>query len=497
MIDARFALAALLVLLTTAAAPPQLDATSMTAAQLVEHASKTAGTLAPGSYLRTYTVDGGSLHTSGVTKISGSDRETVEQTGAFTTASGIYHGQQWRQNENGVVTLLSGFHDTIGLDANALPGTDSSTSLRVLGVTHGAPQQYVLEVAPAGGPRELRYYDTQTYLLNRIEVTQSDGRTRVWNFSRYRPVFNELIPYTIRYSDGSGGETLTQITSFAVSPVSLPGVPASRKLFSISQSAPVKIPASFTADGIIVPVVIGGRTYNFALASGSDALAISPRLAAQLGYKQLGSNPSDIGAGANRMVVPDASIGALHLSNTVFTVTSLDQPEDSSHIAGVLGLDFWSSAVVALDFKAGTVMLYAANTSPPDAASLSAMPITLEDGVPRAPVSVEAVQGYFLLDTSSATTVFFRHYFDQLRSKTPLDQNLEMNWLGSFVDMNAYLVDNLAMGPAQFKHANVAIPPEASADIPDYDGIVGRNIMQYYVMYFDYEGRAVYLRGNP
>ncbi|HEX5275324.1 MAG TPA: pepsin/retropepsin-like aspartic protease family protein [Candidatus Rubrimentiphilum sp.] len=493
-------MAALLVLLTTAAAPPpQLDATSITPAQLLERADKTSGTLAPGSYLRTYTSDGGGLHTEGVTKISGSDRETVEHTGPFTTAFGVFHGQQWRQNENGVVILLSGFHDTADPDANALSHAGSSTDMHVLGITHDAPQQYVLEVAPMGGPRERRYYDAQTYLLNRIEVTGSDGRTRVWTFSRYRPVFNELIAYTASYSDGRpANDSVTQITSFSAAPVSLTGIPASRKLLPASATKPIEIPAIFNEDGIIVPVKIAGRTYNFALDSGSDSLGISPRIAAELGYKRYGLSKADmIGEfDVSQTVVPDLAIGDLHLTNAVFSVIPIDQPDDKNRIVGVLGLDFWSSAIVGIDFKDKTVTLYPADTSPPDAASLSAMPIELDDGVPRAPASVEGVQGYFVLDTGSASTIFYRHYFDQLRTKTPLEESLETRWLGGIVDMAGYSVDDFAMGPAQFKHASVALPPSGSNFDSDYDGIIGRNIMEYYKMYFDYEGHAVYLRPN-
>ncbi len=500
MTHARFALAALLVLLTTAAAPPQqLDTTSMTPTQLLERADKTTGTLAPGSYVRTYTSDGGGLHTDGVTKIAGSDRETVEHTGPFTTAFGIFHGQQWRQNENGVVTLFRGFHDTADPDANALSHAASSTDMRVLGVTHNAPQEYVLEVAPIGGPRERRYYDAQTYLLNRIEITGSDGRTRVWTFSRYRPVFNELIPYTVRYTDGrSANDSVTQITSFAASPASIAGIPAGRKLLPASATKPIDIPAIFNEDGIIVPVTIAGKTYNFALDSGSDSLRISPRIAAELGYKRYGLSKANIEGefDVSQTVVPDLGIGDLHLTNAVFSVIPIDQPDDKNHIVGVLGLDFWSSGVVGIDFKTKTVRLYPANSSPPDAASLSAMPITLDDGVPRAPVSVEGVQGYFVLDTGSASTIFYRHYFDQLRTKTPLEETLETRWLGGIVDMAGYSVDDFAMGPAQFKHASVALPPTTSEDNPDYDGVIGRNIMEYYTMYFDYEGHAVYLKPN-
>src|SRR5436305_629024 len=211
----RVLMVALLSVLAVGAAPPQYDPVAMTVPALLERADKATGTLAAGSYIRTYVSDGTGLHTDGTTKISGADRETVERTGPFTTSFGIFQGQQWRQNENGVVIRQTGFHDTEDIDANALSHADSSTALRVLGITHDAPQQYILEVTPLGSPRELRYYDAQTYLLDRIEITGADRRARTWTFSRYRPVFGELIPYTVHFSDGRpANDTVTTITSF-------------------------------------------------------------------------------------------------------------------------------------------------------------------------------------------------------------------------------------------------------------------------------------------
>jgi len=101
-----------------------------------------------------------------------------------------------------------------------------------------------------------------------------------------------------------------------------------------------------------------------------------------------------------------------------------------------------------------------------------------------------------LLDTGAAATVFYRHYFDRIPTKTLLEQTLEERWLGGPVDMTVYTVENFTMGPAQFKHATIALPPATADDNPYYDGSIGRNIMEYYKMYFDYEGRAVYLRPN-
>lgn len=73
---------------------------------------------------------------------------------------------------------------------------------------------------------------------------------------------------------------------------------------------------------------------------------------------------------------------------------------------------------------------------------------------------------------------------------------LETMWVGGNVDMTAYNVNDFVIGSTQFKHASVAVPPESSLDEQDYDGIIGRNIMEYYTMYFDYEGHAVYLKPN-
>jgi hypothetical protein len=495
----RVLMIALLALLTMAAAPPPYDPVAMTVPALLERADKATGTLAPGSYLRTYATEGSGMHTDGATKISGDDRETVEHTGPFTASFGIFHGQQWRQNENGVVILQTGFHDTEDLDANALAHADSSTALRVLGITHDAPQQYVLEVAPLGSPRELRYYDAQTYLLDRIEITGTDRRTRVWTFSRYRPIFGELIPYTVRYTDGRpANDTVTTISSFVASPVQLTGIPPSRKLIDASHTAPIAIPALFGFSGIVVPVKIGGNTYNFLLDSGSDGLVLAPRIAAQLGYKGSGLSNATIGSepDASRAIVPEISIGGLHLNNVVFKVAPINKPDDNDRLVGVLGLDFWSSAIVGIDFKNKSVTLYPASTAPPDAASLGVLPIVVDDGVPRAAASIEGVQGFFKLDTGSSGTVLYRHYFDQLPSKTSMEVVVEMLWMGGTVDMAAYTVSDLAFGSTQFKHANVAVPPASSDDDPQYDGLIGRNVMEYYTMYFDYEGHAVYLRPN-
>ena len=491
---------AFLAWLTTGAmAMPALDPAPMTPAQLLERADNAAGELAPGAYVRTYVSDGGGLHTAGVTKISGDDRETVEHSGPFTTAFGTFQGRRWTQDANGVVVLQTGFHDTSDPDANALAHADSTTALHVLGVTHDAPQLYVLEVAPPGGPRELRYYDAQTYLLNRIEIAGPNGRTKVWSFSRYRPVFGELIPYTTRYTDGrSANDTVTQITSFVKSPVQISGIPVSRKLLPPSQTAAITISATFDDDGIVVPVNIGSGTYNFLLDSGSDSLAMSPALAAQLGFARYGLSKADVTGefDVSRTIVPELSIGSLHLSNLAFSVVPLDKPEDRDRIAGVLGMDFWASAIVGIDFKNKSVTLFPPNASPPDAAKLGSMPIALDDGVPRVPASIDGVQGNFLLDTGSASTVVFRHFFVQLRSTTPMDQMLETMWIGGNTDMPVFAVPDFAMGGVQFKQASIAVPPAGSVDLPDYDGIIGRNIMEYYVMYFDYEGRAIYLRPN-
>jgi hypothetical protein len=495
----RVLMVALLSVLAMGAAPPAYDPVAMTAPALLERADKATGTLAPGSYLRTYVSDGGGLHTDGSTKISGDDRETVERTGPFTASFGIFHGQQWRQNENGVVIRQTGFHDTEDPDANALSHADSSTTLRVLGITHDAPQQYILEVAPLGAPRELRYYDAQTYLLDRIEITGADRRTRIWTFSRYRPVFGELIPYTVRFTDGRpANDTVTTISSFMHSPVQIAGIPPSRKLIDASHTAPIAIPALFGFSGIVVPVTIGGSTYNFLLDSGSDGLMLAPQIAAKLGYKQYDLSTATIGGEPNvsQTVVPELAIGGLHLNNVVFKVAPINKPDDNDHLVGVLGLDFWTSAVVGIDFKNKTVTLYPASTTPPDAGSLGVLPITVDDGVPRAAASIEGVQGFFKLDTGSSGTVLFRHYFDQLPTKTSMDVVVEMLWMGGTVDMAAYTVNDLAFGSTQFKHANVAVPPVSSGDDPQYDGLLGRNVMEYYTMYFDYEGHAVYLKPN-
>lgn len=493
-------LAALFALLTTVAtAAPVYDPAPITAADLLARADNANGTLAAGSYIRTYTADSGGLHTEGATKIAGDDRETVEHTGPFTTAFGVFRGQHWQQDENGTVVIQTRFHDTEDPDANALAQADTSSAVHVLGITHDAPQEYVLEVTPHLGPREVRFYDAHTYLLDRIELTGSGGRTRTWTYSHYRPAFGELIPFTTTYSDGrpANDETL-QITSFVQAPVQLAGIPATRKLIDASQTKPVSIAATFDRNGIVVPVKIGDRSYNFVLDSGASNLALAPKVVAELGLHTYGLSRRYIGGAydESRAIAPDVAIGDLHLHNVTFDVIPVDRPMDRDNIVGLLGLDFWSSAIIGIDYKNKTLTLYPPNTNPPDPAGLGVMPIALDDGIPRAPASIEGISGNFLLDTGSDGTILYRSFFNRLHSKTPMNASVGVEMIGGTQGMSPYIVDDFALGNAQFKHASVIVPSNDDDDMPEYDGAIGRNVMQYYVMYFDYEGHAIYLKPN-
>lgn len=472
--------------------------TSLSAPDIVAKGRTARGTLAPGRYVIVDRIRGGGVERVRTTRIDGNNSIAIVQSGPYTTASGVYDGQGWNQDENGLVLLRSDFRRFTDPNNQALlHPEDKDYGVRVLGLTTTQPQEYVIEVDPPGGSDQYRYYDAKTFLIDRFVTFDADMHQHVTEFSDYRPVFNTMRPFRIHSYDGRPqNDTVTETISVAKAPPDSPPVtmPVSRRLFDLDR--PLVVPATFGRSGIIVRVTINGRGLDFILDSGASGLAIDAGVAHRLGLTTYGVSNQTIGGDIDisRTRVPEMQVGSLQLKDVAFSVVPLSRYEDGVRIVGILGCDFIASAVVGIDFKKSTVTLYPA---PFDSHAIGAytLPLQLDDGIPRVQASFEGVPGFFLVDTGAMGTVAYETYVQKLKSAPPLlDQGLSLSAVGGVVPAQLKQLTDLEFGGIHFGDAAVFVPSSSTFNLSDYDGILGRDVLSQYQLFFDYARRQLYIK---
>jgi predicted aspartyl protease len=471
---------------------------NLSAPEIVARSRTARGTLATGRYVIVDRIRGGGMDRVRTTRIDGPNSIAIAQSGQYTNASGFYNGQGWSQDENGLVLLRSDFRRFVDPNNKALlHPEDPANRVSVLGLTTAQPQEYVIEANPPDGSDQLRYYDAKTFLVDRFITFDADMHQHVTEFSDYRPVFGSMRPFRIHNYDGRPqNDTVTQTISFEGAPADSPAVtmPVSRALYTINK--PIVIPATFSTGGIIVRATIQGRGLDFLLDSGASGLAIDPGVAHQLGLTSYGLTNQTIGGDVNisRTRVPDLFVGPLHLHDVAFSVVPISHYVDGSRIVGVLGCDFIASSVLGIDFQKSTIMLYPPGFDPHTLGMFS-LPLQLDDGVPRVQASFEGVPGFFLVDTGATATVAYQTYVQKLRSSVPLlEQGTSLSAVGGVIPAQLRRLTDLEFGGIHFGDASVFVPSSSTFNLSDYDGILGRDVLSQYQLFFDYAKRQLYIK---
>lgn len=498
---AFFCLATLLavtVAIPTARADVTYTPTTMTAAQILKAADKAEGKLADGAYKIVEQSHGGGLDATTTTLVSGDNYTSTEVRGPFTGSWGSYNGQDWDQDENGIVTLDADYHQAADPDVRAIGHpADPLSHVTVLGITQGANPAYAVDVHPTGGEHEIRYYDKTTFHLTRVERWGSDGFRHVSTYQDYRTAFGDTRSYHRHYGDGRpDNEFDEKIVSFAkVADAPDFSIPKSRSLFTFPSNDPIVLPTSFAdTTSIFVRLTINGRGLDFVLDSGASGIFIDPGVAAQLGLKTYGKNSETIGGNLDisQTIVPLVTIGNLQMKNVVFNVAPSGGEESAgTYTVGLIGYDFLASAIIGVDFKNQTVTAYPPGVSPTHDVVYK-VPVQLDDGVPRVSASFEGVSGNFLMDLGAYRTILYPYYVKKLPSATNIQNDEIVEFVGGDVDMSQYVLQDFEFGGIKFPDGKYLVPQDSTADVDGYDGIIGRDALAGYVLYFDYADQAIF-----
>ncbi|HLI97066.1 MAG TPA: aspartyl protease family protein, partial [Candidatus Baltobacteraceae bacterium] len=431
---------------------------------------------------------------------SGDDYVETYRQGPYTWAEGSFNGTQWRKDDNGVVTLVSGFAQT----ANPFTATLSQpsahdSSLRVLGITTTQPACVVVQLAPQPGLVQQRYYDAKTFLLRRVVTSDYQAQPWTFDYGDLRTRYGVTFPQTITYHDAQP-ENASVMRALTFEPVAASAVhtavPITRPLFTLPSTMPVTVPADFTPHGIIVRVTIHGRGLDFELDSGASDLVLDAGVARELGLAisdvRKESFSGDYSEG--RSIASDFSIGSLRAQNVAITTIPFSRMVGERKVVGLLGGDFFASERVAVNFKNDTLAISPASTDAP-AGTWSAMPIQVDDSVPRMHAKFNAVDGAFVVDLGADVTMLYPHFFRQFHPKNKGDVLGQIEGVaGEGVDFRQYTFSRFDLGDMAFADVSAAVTSGTKFEDIDYDGLLGRNVLDNFNLVFDYPNGKLYLQ---
>jgi hypothetical protein len=490
----------------SARADAALSPANVSLPELLRRAEKADGRLASGAYriVLQRTADGET--TTQETYFDGDGYKTTETLADVVTSWGEDGGRKWYRNANGFVQVVSGAfaeHDPLENAASDMTAPASGASLA--GVTSDGPPEYVVKVVPREGLSETRYYDTSTYLLQRIDDTEYDGHTRSVTYGDYRRVSGRMVAWSRTFSgDYYKGTRSYEVVSYAPVPKSSVNlaIPQSMPLFDLQGRASATIPADFTPDGIIVRLNVGQRGLDLILDSGSSSIVLSASAASDLGLPQHDKHVESFGGlyTTSQSRVADVSVGGLHAPSVVIDVAPVDESiAPTQRIVGLLGCDFIASGALEVDFTHSTLTFFARAPADLAAQGWTEVPISTDDCVPLVKASFSGAPGQFIIDTGAYSSVLYDHYFAQFKNDiTPAKGDPRVD-TGSFIGgdevrLQEYSMRTFGIGNLLFADATVAVPLTKKVQDSGYDGLIGRSTLSSFSVLFDYQHQRVYLK---
>jgi len=159
-----------------------------------------------------------------------------------------------------------------------------------------------------------------------------------------------------------------------------------------------------------------------------------------------------------------------------------------------LGGDFFATGLVGVNFQKKTLSIMAPAKEAPPAPWVS-MPIEIDDMVPRAHAKFNAVEGAFVVDLGADDTMLYPHYFRQFHPDKAGDVMGQVEGVaGKAYDFHQYTFSRFDFGDLAFADANAIVVSGTKFEELDYDGLLGRNVLENFNLIFDYPNRKLYVQ---
>jgi len=499
--------------------PPGLQATTASLSGVLSHYDSSENAQVVHTRVEQWRVSERGLSGSYVEVTSGDDYRAVLTLGPLVSMTGRWHGQSWRQDENGLTVLRQDIHQKTAISESAIDyALDHPQSpgrgIELVGETSAPVHAYVVRIHPDGGRLIWLFFDAASGLIDREESVVAERRT-VTNYDDFRPIDGEMHAWHHHISDGhaNNDEDWTLVSLHNDVPVAAADleIPADRRTlveFPAGETQ-VRLPARVVNGRVIVRLSIAGRGLDFLLDSGAGDIALDSSMAQALHLTAFGKVTQEIAGQFDRStaIVPEIRIGDLQMHDVIVsTIPFQSQPTADIRIVGLLGFDFFKDAVVRIDYAHGTVDAFAPASFAPPPAAVS-LPVALDDGVPLVSVQIGDDEGdHFILDTGSVFTIIFSGFAadhpDAVADQGGgLAERREYPTLAQGIGGQVLLVPTeikaLRFAGTQFDYPQVYVTHAARAlEREDEDGLIGAPTLQRFVVYFDYARQRVELISN-
>lgn len=498
--------------------PTGIKATTETLPQVLSLYGASLGKAAhPATSSETTTIVGHGMTETDTELRSGGDYVMTSHMGQVTTSEGRFHGQQWRQDEDGYTRTITGVHSEDQRSADALQGAvqgDPSPSVRLLGEVSSPTSAYVVEVHPDGGRLEWLFFDSASGRLVRREESVDRERV-VWVYDDFRTTDGAVQPWHEHYTDGTADDEFDErTTSLAY------GVTIQQKALAVPTSSPglrfppgvtdVRVPAVFDDEGdIVVRIMIGGRGLDLQLDSGTSDIVIDSGTASTLGLPTFKTRGHTTSASfeTTSALVPQMTIGPFSMQNiAIECLPFTDNPDAAHKVVGLLGYDFFAGAVVKIDYMNHTVdAIDPATFKLPPGQSFT-VPVRLDDRVPMVDAWVGSGNaGNFIVDTGSVDLAVSGNFVREnardvahlsYQYKNQLYYPIQFREsVGGVFDVVKLQARSFQIGQEEFGDVAL-VEADQFVSSEDLDGLVGWPILQFFDLYFNYENATLTLQPN-
>ena len=429
----------------------------------------------------------------------GRDVRETTTLGPLTYERGLLRGTRWEQNRNGIVFTYPGVHEQRdAASERAFRDASDERDVRLVGDSV-ALSAYVVEVNPPAGRHEWLYVDKRTGHLVRREYVERRRRYTT-TYDDYRLADGVPEPSRVRTVDSLGNEReqilVNRSLDYTPDPRDVDMPPARRVVEFPEKQTTVRLPVRFVNGLAVVRVIVGRGAYDFLLDSGAAGIVVDPSVVDQQNLERYGSRfGATLGTfPETTTIVPQMTIGGLRMRNVVSRVVKVPfRVDDRTHVAGLLGFDFFADAVVHLNVEKNVAEAIAPDRFRPPS-DAGAVPLALDDKTPAVSARAGGASGRVVLDTGANRTVF-ETAFAERGDFTPqrVASTMHVRGMGGFATAESTRLPAFELGGIWTRGATADV---ANADLgtEDVDGIVGTDFLRSYELWFDYRVNSVYLR---